>query len=183
MQTGPGDVAARGGNASGGPPVVRAAATRADIDAFAALCRDYADSLAHTAECRSLEHQQFAAELASLPGAYAPPRGEILIAFDGAKPIGCVAIRPLDTGDSGPARCEMKRMYVHPAHRGRGVGRLLAQASLAAARRIGYHAMRLDTGESMTAAAALYQSLGFTDIPAYNADPVPGTRWMELRLT
>jgi len=161
---------------------IRPARTPADLAAFRALCLEYARTLEYTAECQSLEHQGFDAEMATLPGAYAPPRGEILLAFDPAapeSPIGCVALRPL--GDGGDF-CEMKRMYVRPHARSRGVGRALATALIAAARERNYRAMRLDTGATMLHAAALYQSLGFRDIPAYNHDPAPGTRWMELPL-
>lgn len=157
---------------------IRAAAGDHDVAAFRTLCTEYARSLEYTTECASLEHQGIDCELAGLPGVYAPPRGEILLAVDqSGDPVGCVAIRPLP-GDV----CEMKRMYVRPAARGHGVGRDLAVAVINAAQAMGYRAMRLDTGASMTAAAGLYQSLGFRDIPAYNRDPTPGTRWMELRL-
>lgn len=164
------------------PLTIRPARTPADLAAFRGLCLEYAGTLEYTSECRSLEHQGFDAEMRSLPGLYAPPRGEILLALDPAAsndPIGCAALRPLGEGDD---ICEMKRMYVRPRARSRGVGRLLATALIAAARQRGYRAMRLDTGATMLHAAALYQSLGFRDIPAYNRDPVPGTRWMELSL-
>ncbi len=148
------------------------------LAAFHALCSEYAQSLQYTAECESLEHQGIEDELASLPGRYAPPAGCMLVAFDVAgTPLGCVALRPFE-----PGTCEMKRMYVCPAARARGIGRALAIAIINAARSAGYRAMRLDTGASMTAAAALYESLGFRDIPAYNRDPTSGTRWMELAL-
>ena len=160
------------------PHAIRSAATASDIAAFRELCIEYARSLEYTAECASLEHQGIACELSSLPGAYSPPRGVILVAFDQAgAAIGCVALRPL-----GPDICEMKRMYIRPAARGSGLGRTLALAIMAAARDLKYRVMRLDTGASMTAAASLYESLGFQDIPAYNRDPTPGTRWMELVL-
>lgn len=148
------------------------------LAAFKALCAEYAASLQYTSECASLEHQGIDDELASLPGRYAPPAGRMLIALDPTgTPVGCVALRPLETGI-----CEMKRMYIRPAVRGQGLGRELAVAIINAARETGYGAMRLDTGATMTAAASLYTSLGFRDIPPYNRDPTPGTRWMELRL-
>lgn len=157
---------------------IRAASGNGDIATFRDLCAEYARSLEYSAECASLEHQGIDRELASLPGAYAPPRGVILLARTGeSAPAGCVALRPL-----ADDVCEMKRMYVRPAARGRGVGRALAAAVIDAARSMNYRAMRLDTGATMTAAAGLYQSLGFRDIPAYNRDPTPGTRWMELTL-
>lgn len=150
----------------------------ADIAAFRRLCVEYGRTLEYTSECASLEHQGFATELDKLPGRYASPRGIILLAMQSdGDPIGCVALRPLDD-----ELCEMKRMYVRPAARGTGTGRLLAAAIITQARAIGYRAMRLDTGASMTAATALYWKLGFRDIAAYNRDPTPGTRWMELDL-
>jgi putative acetyltransferase len=157
--------------------LVRPSTTPADVSAFRTLCLEYAKTLEYTGECRSLEVQCFDTEMATLPGAYAPPRGEILLAWDGLDPVGCVALRPLSDGI-----CEMKRMYVRPAGRGKGVGRLLATALIDAARARGYRAMRLDTGATMVHAAALYRSLGFREIPAYNRDPVPGTMWFELTL-
>jgi GNAT superfamily N-acetyltransferase len=157
---------------------IRIATDDADVAAFRDLCSEFARSLVYTAECASLEHQGIDAELAALPGAYGPPRGVILIAIDPrGSAVGCVALRPL-----APNICEMKRMYVRPSGRGKGTGRALAKALIDWARGVGYHAMRLDTGASMTDATALYQSLGFREIPAYNRDPTPGTRWMELRL-
>lgn len=157
---------------------VRPASTDDDIEAFRRLCREYARSLEYTGECRSLEHQRFDDEMATLPGRYAPAcRGATLLAWDGVEAVGCVALR-----DLGDGICEMKRMYVRPGWRGRGIGRRLAEDVLAESRRLGYRAMRLDTGASMAAAAALYESLGFTDIPPYNRDPVAGTRWMEVTL-
>jgi GNAT superfamily N-acetyltransferase len=160
------------------PYSIRSVAGAMDIAAFRELCTEYARSLEYTAECASLEHQGIDAELAALPGAYGPPHGVMLLAFDDAvQSVGCVALRPIATDI-----CEMKRMYVRPSARGLGVGRALARAIIDAARKARYHAMRLDTGASMTTATSLYQSLGFRDIPPYNRDPTPGTRWMELRL-
>lgn len=157
---------------------IRQASTSDGIAAFRRLCLEYARSLEYTAECASLEHQGIGCELDSLPGRYGPPRGVILLGFDDqAAPVACAALRPLEDGV-----CEMKRMFVQPPARGSGLGRRLAEQLIAAARALGYERMRLDTGASMTAAAALYESLGFRDIPAYNRDPTPGTRWMELRL-
>jgi putative acetyltransferase len=155
---------------------VRAASSGSDIEAFRALCAEYGASLQYTQECKSLEHQGFSQEQANLPGAYAPPGGAMLIAWEGDEPIGCVALRPFSGG-----MCEMKRMYLRPAWRGRGIGRLLAEGILGEGRRLGYTSMRLDTGATMIAAAALYASLGFREIPRYNADPVPG-KWMEIQL-
>ncbi len=125
----------------------------------------------------SLEFQGFAAELASLPGKYAPPGGALLVARVDAAIAGVVAMRP-----HAPDICEMKRLYVRPEHLGTGIGRALAAAILAAGRRAGYRAMRLDTMARMTAAVALYRSLGFVEIAAYIHNPEPDVLYFEVTL-
>ncbi|HEV8324819.1 MAG TPA: GNAT family N-acetyltransferase [Myxococcota bacterium] len=122
--------------------------------------------------------QGFDHELASLPGDYAPPRGRLLIARAGGRDGGCGALRPLDAEVA-----EMKRLYVRAPWRGWGVGRLLAQRLVADARALGYARLRLDTLPVMTAAQALYATLGFRDIAPYRPNPIPGARWLELDLT
>ncbi len=124
-----------------------------------------------------LEYQGFAAELRGLPGAYRPPGGQLLVARVGDVDAGCVALRRLDA-----RTCEMKRLYVRPAHRGSGVGPLLVDAAIAVARAAGYEEMRLDTLPSMTGAHRLYLRRGFREIAPYGGPAAPGTRYFALRL-
>ena len=121
--------------------------------------------------------QGFQQELDGLPGDYAPPDGRLLLAVDGDRPAGCVAIRKL-----GEGICEMKRLYVKPGNRGQGLGRRLAEAVIAEAGTIGYKKMRLDSLTSLKEAATLYRSLGFVEIPPYRYNPLPEAVFMELRL-
>jgi ribosomal protein S18 acetylase RimI-like enzyme len=144
------------------------AAAMSDLAEVGVLFREYADSLPF-----SLAFQDFDRELAELPGAYAPPGGALLL----VRSAGCVGLRPLE-GET----CEMKRLYVRPAARGRGIGRRLAEAAVSEARRLGYARMRLDSTPGMEAAQALYIELGFREIAPYRVNPVPGTRFFELEL-
>ena len=145
----------------------------ADIASARELFLDYAHLIGF-----SLAYQGFEEELAGLPGKYAPPAGRLLLARIGEEAAGVVALRPLEAGI-----CEMKRLYVRPAFRGRRLGEALVERLIAEARAIGYRTMRLDTVVAkMPAAVALYRSTGFVDIPAYYASPIPGTAFMELQL-
>lgn len=137
----------------------------------AKLLVEYAESLNF-----GLCFQGFEEELSSLPGGYAPPRGQFLLARAGKAVAGGVGLTPLEDDI-----CEMKRLYVRPAFHGRRIGRLLAESIIAEAREIGYRRMRLDTIErTMGAAIALYRSLGFIAIPAYYHNPDPRVIFFEL---
>jgi ribosomal protein S18 acetylase RimI-like enzyme len=143
-----------------------------ELDQVRALLREYAGALPF-----ALDFQGFEDELATLPGAYAPPRGALLAARDGDRLAGCVALRPIDD-----ETCEMKRLYVRPEQRGSGLGRRLVEAIVDAARERGYRRMRLDTTPGMEAAQALYEELGFREIAPYAHNPVAGTRFLQLEL-
>lgn len=104
----------------------------------------------------------FEAELASLPGKFAPPSGRLLIAYYTGVPAGTVALR-----DLGNQICEMKSMFVQSQHLGKGIGRALAAALIQEAKIIGYTKMRLDTGPRQVAAQTLYRNLGFLEIEPY----------------
>jgi ribosomal protein S18 acetylase RimI-like enzyme len=161
--------------------VIRDAHAPADVAVPRALFEEYAASLAV-----DLCFQNFAAELAALPGDYAPPDGCLLIAVAGEAPAGCVALRPIRDAASAVHRRgregEIKRLYVRAAARGGGLGRALALAAIERARAIGYGELKLDTLATMTEARALYASLGFRECAPYYRNPLPGTAYMELVL-
>ncbi|MDS4070051.1 MAG: GNAT family N-acetyltransferase [Candidatus Competibacter sp.] len=122
--------------------------------------------------------QGFEEELATLPGRYAPPGGRLLLARDGEQAAGCVALRPLDDG-----ACEMKRLFVRPAYRGRGLGRILATQIVNAAAALGYAVMRLDTLDTLDRAMHIYTSMGFQRRASYYANPLPGVVYWERALS
>jgi GNAT superfamily N-acetyltransferase len=165
---------------------INEAATEAELQqvrvlmrAFVAWSRErYVDYLAQVNAY--FDPVAFEAELAGLPGQYAPPRGRLLLATFAGEPAGCVALRPFDA-ESG----EMKRMFVSPTYQGRGVGRALAERLIAEARRSGYRRMLLDTGFLQVEAQSLYYSLGFQRIDPYYPVPAEAREralFMELAL-
>jgi ribosomal protein S18 acetylase RimI-like enzyme len=154
-------------------PRIRRAQTPDDLNAARQLFREYVESLDF-----ALDFQDFEREMDNLPGPYAPPHGTLLLAEKDDEPVGVVAVQPLD--DEGV--CEMKRLYVRPAHRNEGLGRALGEAVLDAARDLGYTTMRLDTVASMTAARSLYRSLGFDERSAYYPNPLDAAVYMERTL-
>lgn len=153
---------------------IRPVRSSEDVTAAAGLFRAYAAALGV-----DLAYQDFEAELASLPGKYAPPTGELLIALSSnGRPLGCVAVRPIEPEGC----CEMKRLYVAPAARGLGLGRALIEAILEAATGAGFRELRLDTLPDMIDAQALYARLGFVRISPYYDTPIAGTVFMTKSL-
>jgi GNAT superfamily N-acetyltransferase len=168
-------------------PALRLAATPADIALARVLFVEYAQWLKV-----DLCFQGFDRELATLPGAYAPPSGRLLLAGTPRAAFGCIALRPIETA-SGSGRevsgawtvtriGEVKRLYVQPAHRSGGWGRRLAETLIADARAIGYTELKLDTLDWMADARRLYARLGFRECAAYYDNPLPGVVYMTLAL-
>jgi putative acetyltransferase len=144
-----------------------------EIAVIRELFLEYAQSLGF-----SLCFESFDQELAGLPGDYAPPDGRLLLATNSGQPAGCVALHKL-----APETCEMKRLYVRPQFRGKGLGGDLAGKIIAEARQIGYTKLRLDTFEPiMKTAVAMYRRLGFHEISPYRQNPTEGALYMELQL-
>lgn len=148
-----------------------------DLGCAAQLFREYADSLAV-----DLSFQDFAHELAHLPGEYAAPRGALLLAYVDRALAGCCALRALDNSDI-PNTAEMKRLYVRKAFRGFGLGRQLAEAALDVARQADYSSVLLDTLDDMEAARSLYTDLGFYGIEPYYYNPIPGAHYLKVDIS
>jgi GNAT superfamily N-acetyltransferase len=147
-----------------------------EIDAARNIFREYGASLNV-----NLDFQDFETELAELPGEYAEPRGALLLAMIDDKLAGCCALRPLDTVDYSNA-CEMKRLFVREGFRKSGVGHQLAEAILDCARQSDYACVLLDTLDAMESARALYQDLGFVEIPPYYHNPIEGAHYLMVTL-
>jgi ribosomal protein S18 acetylase RimI-like enzyme len=151
---------------------VEEAETRRQTSAAEALIREYAASPGI-----DLGFESFDREMAEFPGAYSRPDGRLLLAIEGADAVGVVALRRLSDN-----MCEMKRMYVKPGFRSRGIGRMLAERLIEEARQIGYSRMRLDSRSRLRQAVSLYRSLGFKEIAPYTANPHEDAVHMELEL-
>lgn len=150
---------------------------KADVlDLMRALFKDYAADIGI-----DLSFQNFELELLELPGQYQGPRGALVAAFVDDALAGCCAMRPLDTVDY-PDACEMKRLFVRKAFRGLGLGRLLAEAILDSARVAGYRSILLDTLSDMEAARAMYEGLGFVEVPPYYHNPISGAHYLKADL-
>jgi putative acetyltransferase len=156
--------------------ILETPSTPEELIAVRQLFQEYAEQLAV-----DLCFQNFTQELQELPGEYAAPRGTLLVARVGGAFAGCCALRPLDTADY-PNAAEMKRLFVRPAYRGLGVGRLLAEGTLDAARLGGYDCVLLDTLDDMEAARALYEELGFEEVPPYYFNPIAGAHYLKATL-
>jgi GNAT superfamily N-acetyltransferase len=151
---------------------IRDADSAGDLLDARMLFEEYAATLEH-----DLSVQEFQQELATLPGAYARPRGRLLLARWNETLAGCVALRPLDAHT-----CELKRLYVRAAFRSHRIGRSLVERIIQNAGEVGYQKIRLDTLPSMAPAIALYRRLGFYPIDSYQDNPVPGAMFLELQL-
>jgi len=146
------------------------------VDVARTLFREYAEALNV-----DLCFQGFEAELAELPGEYAPPAGALMVALVDGQPAGCVALRPLPEADY-PNACEMKRLFVRRAFRRFGLGRLMAQELMDLATQAGYSTLLLDTLDDMEAARGLYSSLGFVEVPPYYFNPIAGAHYLKAEL-
>jgi len=157
------------------PILIRDARVPEEVPIVRELFEEYAASLDV-----DLCFQDFDRELAELPGAYSPPGGCLLLADDGQRVLGCVALRSLAGSDATIG--EVKRLYLRAQARGTGVGRALATAVIARARAAGYQCLKLDTLSTMTEARRLYATLGFRECAPYYANPLPDVTYMTLEL-
>jgi len=148
------------------------AKTDRDWEIASDLFVEYAESLDF-----DLRFQSVDAELSDLRRQYSPPTGCMLLAQNGLRTVGCVALR-----DLGDGVCEMKRLYVMPEARGLGYGRRLVLGIIEEARERNYDRIRLDTVPEMRVARSLYSELGFRSIEPYRQDPVAGAEFLELHL-
>ena len=155
--------------------LIQAVSTK-EIDEVRILFKEYEQSLGI-----SLCFQNFEQELKDLPGDYASPRGALLLAKVDSASAGCCALRPQDKAPYSNA-AEMKRLYVRPESRGKGLGARLVMSILNKAKDLGYACVILDTLKTMEDAQALYASLGFMEIPPYYDSPMEGTKYLKLDL-
>jgi putative acetyltransferase len=144
-----------------------------EIEVVRTLIREYGAELGE-----DLYFQGFEEELESLPGKYAPPKGVLLLGTVGGRPVGCVALRPLEE-----EVCEMKRLYVRPAYRGHAYGRELAEEILSYGKELGYKSMKLDTLAKLVPAIMLYRDMGFVDCEPYYDNPIPGVVYLAKKLS
>lgn len=164
-----------GEDGAAAPAAIRQASGPLDVALARSLFEEYASWLNE-----DLCFQGFAQELATLPGAYAPPRGRLLLAGPSGDAFGCVALRPLH--DDADTVAEVKRLYVQPRARGAHWGRRLASLVIEEARRIGYRELKLDTLQRMTQARHLYESLGFVECEPYYHNPLGAPVYLRLDL-
>ena len=143
-----------------------------EIEMVRTLFREYEQELDE-----DLCFQSFEEELETLPGKYGPPKGVLLLGTVGGRPVGCVALRPLDD-----TSCEMKRLYVRSAYRGHAYGRELAEEIVSYGRELGYRSMKLDTLSKLVPAIMLYRDMGFVDTVAYYDNPIEGVVYLEKAL-
>jgi GNAT superfamily N-acetyltransferase len=155
-----------------GDAIVFRAATASDVPAVRLMMHEYVEWIG-----LDLAFQEIDAELSGLPGDYAPPGGALFVAVEGGRYLAMIALRRIDDSIA-----EMKRLYVRPEARGRGLARALIERLCAQARTLGYSEIRLDTLPMMGDAQSLYENLGFTDIPPYYDTPIAGTRFMAKQL-
>ena len=144
-----------------------------------ALFREYTDMLVENDPkfAYYLELQDYDEELRHLESKYGPPRGRLILAMEGGEAAGSIALKEMDA-----ERCELKRLYVRPAFRGRGLGRALTEMIIAAAREIGYKEMLLDTLPFLQSAQHIYRAAGFREMEKYNDSPMDDATYMKLEL-